>query len=415
MVAEHARDTNYELQKAIHGAKPIPQEGCDPGPASEARENRDEQHIVGLLENLISTPIRSSHGETGLLLSERESSMDALRGGGGGNSFSECAKLRLTLSFVSTIRRGVEQYYVVVAGQVGYCWTGPEYCQIKRKVPGQQESQLMCRLDYPMTGREAGVGFDSKKRILFEPQRNDPLLNTYNRAKTLGWRADIDVKSVMSTDAAINQSYIAKYASKSEPAFPQLLDNVVAGMNEAGTAKSACQKMLNKNAPSRPKKQLDCYWASHCWVNNQWRKRRDRTDVVLRVFPIISPEPGGDQYEAYCRTKSLSTIRSEVNGEMWVRCRAAGHVHPLDTLRCWKKENKSIEEDEEDDDEDVPNADRPPNNDDWQVFAQAFPNAPVPQFELQDIGTRPIDDGWDLEAAHGRWDHIEQIHNYLHQ
>ncbi|KAK7013895.1 hypothetical protein R3P38DRAFT_2788155 [Favolaschia claudopus] len=71
---------------------------------------------------------------------------------------------------------------------------------------------------------------------------------------------------------------------------------------------------------------------------------------------------------------------TEVNGEMWVRCRAAGHVHPLDTLRCWKKENKSIEEDEEDDDEDVPNADRPPNNDDWQVFAQAFPNAPVPQY-----------------------------------
>lgn len=80
----------------------------------------------------------------------------------------------------------------------------PGYCQVKRKIPGQQEPQLLCRFDYPMACRtEAGVGFDSKKRVRFEPARNDPLLNTYNAAIILAWRANIDVKPVMSTDAAI--------------------------------------------------------------------------------------------------------------------------------------------------------------------------------------------------------------------
>jgi hypothetical protein len=80
----------------------------------------------------------------------------------------------------------------------------PGYCQIKRKVPGQQEPQLLCRFDYPMACRaEAGVGHDNKKRIRFEPARNDPLLNTYNAAMILAWRANVDVKPVMSTDAAI--------------------------------------------------------------------------------------------------------------------------------------------------------------------------------------------------------------------
>jgi hypothetical protein len=80
----------------------------------------------------------------------------------------------------------------------------PGYCQIKRKIPGQQEPQLCCRFDYPFQCRaDAGVGFDSKRRVRFEPERNDPLLNPYNPAIILAWRANIDVKPVMSTDAAL--------------------------------------------------------------------------------------------------------------------------------------------------------------------------------------------------------------------
>ncbi|KAJ7105122.1 hypothetical protein C8R43DRAFT_225706 [Mycena crocata] len=101
----------------------------------------------------------------------------------------------------------------------------------------------------------------SKKRVRFEPQRTDRLLNSYNPAMILVWRANIDFKPVMSTDAARSKSqrpfstpsslttftasYIAKYASKAEqqaPAFPALLSSIVNQMGENGTV--PCRAIL---------------------------------------------------------------------------------------------------------------------------------------------------------------------------
>ncbi|KAJ7151287.1 hypothetical protein C8R43DRAFT_836878, partial [Mycena crocata] len=339
----------------------------------------------------------------------------------------------------------------------------PGYCQVKRKFPGEQEPRLTCRFDYPMELREeAGIGFDSKKRVRFEPARNDRLLNTYNRAMILAWRANIDVKPVMSTAAA--QNYIAKYASKSEqqaPAFPQLLSTIVNQMDGAGTAKSACQKLLNKmlgertysaqetahlpgalgiapgvllgiplvrtsvsfqtlnlsaeggvrelqaeeaddvdepaerpvtgnswfqrymqRAPELEELSMHDVFRNYTWVKTQWRKRRASSDVILRTFPRISPNPDGDQYEAYCRTKILLhhpyrdlAALKRLDGEdvtweeLWALCRTAEHGHPKDTLRCWETENRTPQE-EADDDDDVPNPDAAPHQDDWQVFAE---------------------------------------------
>ena len=80
----------------------------------------------------------------------------------------------------------------------------PGYCQVKRNVPGHDEPQTFCRFDFPMTpSDEATVGLDSKRRPRFEPKRNDPLLNNFNVAMILAWRANIDVKPVLSKDAAI--------------------------------------------------------------------------------------------------------------------------------------------------------------------------------------------------------------------
>jgi hypothetical protein len=42
-----------------------------------------------------------------------------------------------------------------------------------------------------------------EKHVRFEPERNNPLLNGYNPAIILAWCANIDVKPVMSTDAAL--------------------------------------------------------------------------------------------------------------------------------------------------------------------------------------------------------------------
>ena len=80
----------------------------------------------------------------------------------------------------------------------------PGYCQVKRKVPGHDEPQTFCRFDFPMTpSANANIGLDSKNRVRFEPKRNDPLLNSFNIPMILGWRANIDLKPVLSKDAAI--------------------------------------------------------------------------------------------------------------------------------------------------------------------------------------------------------------------
>jgi hypothetical protein len=80
----------------------------------------------------------------------------------------------------------------------------PGYCQVKQKVPGQEEPQIVCCFDYPMQHcQNEGIGHDSKTRVHFEPRRNDPLLNNYNAAMILAWRANIDIKPVMSKDAAL--------------------------------------------------------------------------------------------------------------------------------------------------------------------------------------------------------------------
>lgn len=124
----------------------------------------------------------------------------------------------------------------------------PGYCLVKRKIPGYQQPQGVCRFDYPMQLRQdAGIRLDSKNRCKFEPRRNDGLMNPFNIPMILGWRANIDIKPVLSKFAAID--YIAKYASKSKkqaPAFPELLASVANSMDGDGTAQSSCQKVLNK-------------------------------------------------------------------------------------------------------------------------------------------------------------------------
>ncbi|CAK5263583.1 unnamed protein product [Mycena citricolor] len=244
----------------------------------------------------------------------------------------------------------VQQHSKCVAG----------YCQVKRKVPGQQEPQTFCCFDYPMPCHPdfSTIGLDSKNRLRFEPRQNDPLLNNYNRAMLLAWRANINIKPVLSKEATIN--YIAKYASKSEqqaPAFPEMLDTIVKQMDGAGSAQIACQKLLNKmlatfqtlylgedggmqeiiqsanemaenldndkdldgerrvTDDSWLQRYMSCpdsmgalslyeVFSGYSWRRNQWQKRR-KPNVVVRAFPRYSPNPESDVYPQYCCTKVL--------------------------------------------------------------------------------------------------------------
>ena len=314
----------------------------------------------------------------------------------------------------------------------------PGYCLVKRKVPGHNEPQVFCRFDYPMTLRqEAGLGADSKGRTRFEPQRNDRLMNPYNPAMILGWRANIDLKPVLSKKSAIN--YFAKYASKDEkqaPAFSKLLASVANSMEEDGTAQSACQKMLNKmlgertysaqetahlllgiplvrisatfqtlyigteggfrelatrnnsvdeaqlavtegedDRPVTDDSSIQRYMkrppametlpihdvlTRYSWRKSEWRKRKEKTNVIVRVYPRFSPNPEDNHYKDFCQTKvllhhpfcdlNIDTIRENGDqswSEIYAQCRAGRHNHPKDTLRCWEEENREGEGEED--------------------------------------------------------------------
>ena len=95
-------------------------------------------------------------------------------------------------------------------------------------------------------------------------------MNPYNPAMILGWRANIDLKPVLSKESAI--TYIAKYASKAEkqaPAFSELLASVANSMEDDGTAQSACHKMLNK-----------------CWESGHIRHKKRLT--FSSEFPLFA-------------------------------------------------------------------------------------------------------------------------------
>ena len=78
------------------------------------------------------------------------------------------------------------------------------YCLVKRRVPGHDTPVESCCFDYPLPcTATARIGVDSKQWVCFEPQHNDPQMNSYNPLLIMIWQANIDLKPVMSKDAAI--------------------------------------------------------------------------------------------------------------------------------------------------------------------------------------------------------------------
>jgi hypothetical protein len=50
---------------------------------------------------------------------------------------------------------------------------------------------------------------------------------------------------------------------------------------------------------------------------------------------------------------------------------------------------------------------------DWQLWASLRPNQEISLYAPEDIGRRPMDDGWDLEASNARWEHINQMSTWI--
>lgn len=143
----------------------------------------------------------------------------------------------------------------------------------------------------------------------------------------------------------------------------------------------------------------------YSWHKGRWAHRRESTDVVLRVFPRLSPNPDHDLHNLYCRTKVLlhHPFRDEVQflqgadgsmrtwWEVFTSCKAHHLGHPRNTLRSIEDECGAVEDDDDEDEE----IERPPGPDveeeGWQVYARMHPTAPGPTYEAGNIGRRPLD------------------------
>ena len=80
-------------------------------------------------------------------------------------------------------------------------------------------------------------------------------------------------------------------------------------------------------------------------------------------------------------------------------------MHPKDTLRCWEEENREQDEDEELLNPDIEEMEEK----NWQAWARLRPNNNIPIYGVDDLGLRPIDDGWEIEASRANWNDINLL------
>jgi ATP-dependent DNA helicase PIF1 len=83
-------------------------------------------------------------------------------------------------------------------------------------------------------------------------ERNDPLINPHNRLQLQGWRANVDVKPVLSIYAALE--YISKYASKAEPksaAFTEIFNQILNNSRPDENPLTSVQKLLLNSIAER--------------------------------------------------------------------------------------------------------------------------------------------------------------------
>ena len=123
----------------------------------------------------------------------------------------------------------------------------PSYCL--RTKDGKQS----CRFGYPKENVEhTFVCDDERGQPELITARNDPLINPHNWLQLQGWRANIDLKPILSIHAALQ--YISKYASKAEPrstAFSEILNQILSESSLDDLILTSVQKLLLHSVAER--------------------------------------------------------------------------------------------------------------------------------------------------------------------
>ncbi|KAK3931961.1 ATP-dependent DNA helicase [Frankliniella fusca] len=124
-----------------------------------------------------------------------------------------------------------------------------DYClRVNKKT-----KQKQCRFKFPVNLQDkATIVKNSGGEFEFKPERNDPLLNKFNKFLILLWRANIDIAPVLSEKALIG--YLTKYVSKSETpskTLTEILANIMLQVEAESRAKTVIQKLFTNAVADR--------------------------------------------------------------------------------------------------------------------------------------------------------------------
>ena len=102
-----------------------------------------------------------------------------------------------------------------------------------------------CRFGYPKPLQtDTAITYEDGTYDLLTA-RNDTLVNSYNTLQLSSWRANVDMKYLVSRQKVVE--YCAKYATKSEPRSQPVLETfklIVNSLKESNTSLTAVQKLL---------------------------------------------------------------------------------------------------------------------------------------------------------------------------
>ena len=235
-----------------------------------------------------------------------------------------------------------------------------------------KEGQQVCRFGYPKPLLLETTISNENDETEVITARNDGLLNSFNPIQLSGWRANVDMKYIVSRQKVIQ--YCAKYAMKSEPRsqpMREIFEKFVHSLKNGNTSLTVVQKLLINSIGERDysaqetchlllqlpmynasrdfvilsvdgsrlvelnsiERQpvttpsiLDCYIArpstplfndmtlltfakAYCRPKQpSVEPTRRRKEVIVVVRPYYSADRNGPQYENYCRQKLMLHI-----------------------------------------------------------------------------------------------------------
>jgi len=148
----------------------------------------------------------------------------------------------------SEIEDDLQDYIELINKLQRHTRCSPLYC-IRCNKSGQEA----CRFGFPkeLTDRTF-IRDDNHGQPELVTSRNDPYINPHNRLQLQGWRANVDLKPVLTIHAALQ--YISKYASKSEPrsmAFSDIFNQILNKSKPEEISLISIQKLLINSVTER--------------------------------------------------------------------------------------------------------------------------------------------------------------------